>query len=232
MSDNQYNDSEEEAAEARDRINRILRGSAGAGAEQPSQTDSGDLLGDSEALDRARARLRPSRAGLGAEQYPEQPVEPSRVSRGAAPARTQQALIVIGGVVAVGVLLVVVLLLVAPLLSGQGGGITLPFFPTATPTPTITPTATVTPTITPTATKAAPSTLSLPNLTCIYQSGTGCFDYCADAANAAECKAARDFISAQGANPDVWFQCVSPSSGPNVGNPLECLRNAWRANNP
>lgn len=228
MSDNQYYDSDEEAAEARDRINRILRG--GAGAEETPGVGSSDPLGDSEALERARAKMRPSRADLGAPEAYEQPAVRSRVSTSRAPARTQQALIVIGGVVAAGVLLVLILLIAAPLLRGEG--ISLPFLGTATPTPTITPTPTETPTITPTATKTAPSTLSLPNLPCIFQSGTGCFDYCADTANAAECQAAKDFIGAQGANPDVWFQCVSPSSGPNVGNPLECLRDAWRANNP
>lgn len=230
MSDNEYYDSEQEAADARDRINRILRGGAGGGADQPAPLDSEDPLGDSEALARARAKLRPSRADIGAQEASEQPVVRSRVSTGRAPVRSQQALIVIGGVVAAGVLLVVILLIAAPLLRGEG--ISLPFFGTATPTPTITPTPTATPTITPTATKSAPSTLSLPNLTCIYQSGTGCFDYCADTANDAECKAARDFIGAQGANADVWFKCVSPGTGPNVGNPLECLRDAWRANNP
>lgn len=228
MSDNQYYDSDQEAAEARDRINRILRG--GAGADESSSLDSGDPLGDSEALARARARMRPSRANLGAQEEVEQPVMRSRVSGGQAPARSQQALVVIGGIVAVGVLLVVVLWVAAPLLRGEG--ISLPFLATATATPTITPTPTETPTVTPTATKEAPSTLALPNLTCIFQGGTGCSDYCADAANAGECQAAKDFINAQGANADVWFECVSPGPGPNVGNELECLRDAWRANNP
>lgn len=228
MSDNQYNDSDQEAADARDRIDRILRGDAGAG--EPSSIDSGDPLGDSEALARARSRRGPSRANLGAEAVSEQPVIRSRVGAGPAPSRARQALMVIGGVVAAGVLLVVVLLLAAPLLRGESVGI--PFLATATSTPTITPTPTETPTVTPTATKTAPSTLALPNLPCIFQSGTGCFDYCADAENAAVCQAAREFIGAQGADANAWFQCVSPSSGPNVGNPLECLRDAWRANNP
>jgi hypothetical protein len=229
MSDNQYDDSDQEASEARDRINRILRGGASGDADLPASMDSEDPLGDSEALARARAKLRPSRANLPAEQ---EPVLRSRVSTGLAPTRSRQALMVIGGVVAAGVLLVIVLLLAAPLLRGEG--INLPFIATATPTSTTTPTptATATETLTPTPTKAAPSTLSLPNLTCIYQSGTGCFDYCADTANAGECQSAREFISAQGANPEVWFQCVSPGTGPNVGNPLECLRDAWRATNP
>jgi len=228
MSDNQYDDSGREADEARDRINRILRG-GGSGAEQPPVGDMDDPLGDSEALSRARARIGSSRANLGAE---EPAADPFAASRARTPGRANQALIVIGGVVGVGLLLVVVLALAVPALTGEGGGLSLPFLATATPTPTITPTPTATATATATPTKTAPSTLSLPNLTCIYQSDTGCLDYCNDAANTDECQGAKDFVSAQGADPDVWLQCVAPAAGPNLGEPLECLRDAWRANNP
>jgi hypothetical protein len=224
MSDNQYDDGGREADEARDRINRILRG-GGSGAEQPPVGDMDDPLGDSEALSRARARVRSSRADLGAEEPAE---DPFAASRARTPGRSNQALIVIGGVVGVGVLLVLALVVVVPLLTGGG----VPFLSTATPTPTITPTPTATATPTATPTKTAPSTLSLPNLTCIYLSDTGCLDYCGDEANKDECQGAKDFVSAQGADPDVWLQCVAPAAGPNVGEPLECLRDAWRANNP
>ncbi|MBN1310850.1 MAG: hypothetical protein JXB30_05460 [Anaerolineae bacterium] len=227
MSDNQYNDSGSEADEARDRINRILRG-GGAGADQPVG-DMDDPLGDSEALSRARARVRSSRASLGAEEPAEDPFARSRART---PGRANQALIVIGGVVGAGLLLVLVLVFIVPLLTGGGGGLSLPFLATATPTPTITPTPTATATATATPTKMAPSTLSLPNLTCIYQSDVGCYDYCNDPANADECQGAKDFVAAQGADPEVWLQCVAPGPGPNVGNELECLRDAWRANNP
>ncbi|MBN1429475.1 MAG: hypothetical protein JXB07_13965 [Anaerolineae bacterium] len=228
MSDNQYNDSGREADEARERINRILRG-GGSGAEQQSVEDMDDPLGGSEALSRARSRVRSSRANLGVEEPSEDPFAHSRARTSGG---VNKAIIVIGGVVVAGVLLVLALLVVVPLLTGGGGTIALPFLATATSTPTITPTATATATVTPTATKTAPSTLQLPNLTCIYQSGTGCFDYCNDPANSDECQGAKNFVSAQAADPDVWLQCISPGSGANVGEPLECLRDAWRVKNP
>jgi hypothetical protein len=141
------------------------------------------------------------------------------------------ALTMIGGLVAVGILIVVVLVLVAGMVSG--GGIGIPLFATRTPTPTATPLATdtPTPTLTLTPTRTAPN-LALPPLTCIFQSGTGCFDYCQEPANLNECNSARDFVRAQGADPEAWFRCLSPGPGPNQGNPQDCLRQAWYAANP
>jgi hypothetical protein len=91
------------------------------------------------------------------------------------------------------------------------------------------PTTTVEPSATPT--RVAPS-LNLPPLTCIFQSGPGCFDYCADPANQSECQAAYDFVEAQGADSALWISCIAPASGPNVGNPQDCLEQAWRSRNP
>jgi hypothetical protein len=87
------------------------------------------------------------------------------------------------------------------------------------------------PTETPTPTRIAP-VLNLPPLTCIFQSGMGCYDYCNDSANNAECQAAWDFVEAQEADPDVFFQCLGTQPGPNTGDAEECLKEAWRADNP
>ena len=135
----------------------------------------------------------------------------------------RRALIIMGGIIALGLMVVLAVILLGGL--AQGGTINLPFFPTATPTASPTPL----PTLTPTPTKVAPN-LQLPQLTCIFI-GEGCFNYCQNAANAAECSGAKDFIRAQGANPDVWFQCIAPAAG-QVGEPKKCLEDAWRANNP
>jgi hypothetical protein len=140
-----------------------------------------------------------------------------------------QALTLIGGIVGVGVLIVVIIVLAAGALGGNG--IRLPGMATATPTATATPIATETSIPSATPTKQAPN-LALPPLTCIYQSGGGCFDYCQQAGNASECNSARSFIEAQGADFDAWMRCVSPGSGPNTGNPQDCLRQAWYSNNP
>ncbi len=222
MSENQYNDdSEEEAAEAQDRIDRILGGggTAGAGSQSGGYT-TGDPLGGDDPLANRQFRSRTARATLDQDQYADRPAR----ARGRQPAASgRRAILVMGGILGVGVLVVLVILVVSAL--SQGGGVSLPFFPTNTPTPTMTPT----PTLTPTPTKVAPN-LQLPQLTCIFTS-EGCLNYCKDPANAAECQGAKDFVKAQGAEPDVWFQCIAPASGPG-GDPKKCLEDAWRANNP
>jgi hypothetical protein len=231
MSNSFYDGNEEEKYEADDRIGRIVGGGGGGSGSQNYSTDasydSSDPLGGSDALDRARSRLR-GRGGQ--EQYADSDVTSKAQVRGLPQksARGTQALIVIGGIVALGVVVVLILFIAAPLLTGGGGaGVQLPWVPTSTPTPTPTPL----PTPTPTPTKVAPA-LALPPLTCIFQSGTGCFDYCANAANTAECNSAKDFVRAQGADPDVWLKCIAAVSGPNTGDPQKCLEDAWRASNP
>lgn len=136
--------------------------------------------------------------------------------------------------------LVLILLLIGGVLfalnSGALRSTSLPFFPTPTatltPTPTPTPTPTVTPTPSPTPTPEVPF-LALPPLDCAYGDiGVGCFDYCADPANAEECTDALDFVSAQDADAEYWLNCIAPGPGPNVGNPQVCLEEAWRLLNP
>jgi len=205
-------------------------------------------FGDRREPDEARSRIDRIRQGSGAEAdqpaddayYEEQPQVPSRArgGRGApepdyAPARPSgrgsQALIFIGAIVGIGVVVVLALALLSGVFGG-GQGLSLPFLATATPLPTATFTPSPTPTETPTPTPTPPPPrLSLPPLTCIFQSGAGCFDYCGQAANKQECDGARDFVRAQGADPDFWLNCIAPSSGPNVGNPQQCLIDAWYA---
>lgn len=211
----QFDDSQDEFEAAEDRIRSIREG---GGAE-----DEG--LGAAEAGGSRADRLRDS-------------IDDEPQPRGGAPARRtttnrgRQAVIVIGGLVAIGILIVLIIFLASSLF-GEGGG--LPFLATATPTPTATsvPTATPTPTSTPTPTREAPSDLALPPLSCIFSSEAGgCFDYCQNPDNQAECASARDFIEAQNADADYWFECVAPGPGPNEGNPNECLKEAWREANP
>lgn len=226
MGGDPYNDAETERREAEERIRRIREGGAG----HPPESGGPGADVESEALRRARERARRLREGL------EEPVPPtpSRVTpprpRGGL-GRTSQAFVVIGGVVAVGVVIVLIIALLASLSGGRG--ISLPFLNTATPTATATPTETPTPpaTDTPTPTKVAPN-LALPPLTCIFQSGIGCYDYCQNPANAAECQSAKAFVQAQNADPDFWLNCIAPGPGPNVGNPQRCLEDAWRKLNP
>lgn len=194
-----------EPDEAQSRIDRIRGGSSQPAPQQP-------------AYDEPEPTPRSSRAGQVASQ-------PSGGAARGGMGRGTQALLVIGGVVVIGILIVLALILI----SGPGSSISI--FATETPTPTLTftPTATSTPTATPTPTPEPPE-LALPPFTCIFQSGTGCSDYCSDAENADECDQARSFIENQGADFDVWIQCVAPSSGPNTGNPQDCLIEAWYAN--
>lgn len=227
MYDDQYRDGSGEREEAESRIDRIRRGAGQAPSAEPEPVYDDTL--DSDALSRARSRAQAARESLSYEE--------ERPGRGRTPAsRGRQGIMMIAAIVGAGVVVLVVIVLLIRLLGGGGSGPALPFLATDTPTPTPTPEATETPvpteTPTPTPTKEAPSTLALPPLTCIFQSGTGCFDYCQNADNASECESAKDFIRAQDADPDVWFECLAPESGPNVGNPQLCLEDAWRAANP
>ena len=222
MSDDQYYDSGDESQEARDRISRIRGG--GGTSSQPQSS------GSSQEFDSSRPARGPSRADLLREAMGED--EPGR---GKTPeSRGRQGLVMIVGIVLISFLVVAIILLAGMLRNDaeSGGGFSLPFMATDTPTPTATnvPTATFTPLPTATETPVAPE-LRLPNLTCLIPSGTGCFDYCSDPANEAECTQAKEAVSAQGADPDFWLNCLSPSSGPNVEDPRECLRQAWYAAN-
>jgi hypothetical protein len=217
MSDYYQSDEEREAAE--DRIRRIREGSEPAPA--PASPEEWDVP-SVEDVSRARGTARAARSALGRDEGYAAP-------RGAGGrSRTSQAFIVIGGVVAIGVLILLIILLLGSLRGD--GGLRLPFGATDTPTG-VPATATPAATETPTPTRTAPN-LSLPPLTCIFQSGAGCFDYCSDPANQTECNSAKDFVRAQGANPDAWLQCIAAGPGPNTGNPQQCLEDAWRQANP
>jgi hypothetical protein len=224
MSNYEFNGGEDEREAAEDRIRRIREG--GSAAPEPASSYD-DGLGESDAVIRARARAQAAREALTAD---ERSVTGSREGQKKSGGRGRQAVVVIGGIVAIGVLIVLIVLMIRGLTGGGG----LTFGATKTPTPTATPdsTATPLPTETPTPTKKAPSTLALPPLTCIFQSGQGCFDYCADAANTTECNSASDFVRAQGADPEFWLDCIAPGPGANVGNPQVCLEDAWRELNP
>lgn len=223
MSD--YFDPEDEAAAAQDRIDRIRRGGSATpadvgGAEQGID----DLSGD--AVSRARARARTTRAAL----VGEEPIQArSRAAVSAPAGRGRQAIIVIGGVVGIGVVVLVVVILATQLIGGGGPGLFVRA--TATPTPTETPIPSPTPTETPTPTPKPPD-LQLPGLGCYYQSGVSCYDYCQLAENVDECDGAKRFVGAQGADPDVWFQCIAPGPGVVVDNPQQCLIDAWYAAHP
>ena len=224
-------DDELEAAD--DRIRRIREGGEGS-PPPPAPTPAGDdytFDDEPDMVSRARERARSTRSVLGGDVAPEP--EPARAGRGVpadtapvAPGdRARQAFLIVGGVVVLGLLVLVVVLLIGSLGSGGGPGP----FSGPTPTMTPTPTPTLTPTPVATATPQAPN-LSLPPLTCVFQSGAACLDYCQMPENAGECDSARSFIAAQDADPAVFFQCVAPGPGPNQGNPQDCLEEAWRAN--
>ncbi|GAB4470350.1 MAG: hypothetical protein Kow00124_06470 [Anaerolineae bacterium] len=219
MSDRRFGDPNE-PEEARERIERIKRG----GQQQPQPTPEPDYYpepGPSQPTPPGMSRV--GRVPAAEPPGPAPAPEPKP-----APGRGTQAIMFIAGVVGIGIIVVLALVLLSGVLTG--GGPALPFGATDTPTPTATFTPTPTPTETPTPTPTPPPPrLSLPPLTCIFQSGTGCFDYCQAAENAQECQAAKDFVAAQGADPDAWFTCLSPGPGANVGNPQECLVQAWYA---
>jgi hypothetical protein len=226
---NNYLRPEDEQEEAKNRIDQIRQGGGQSSSRGSSDSydDSVDL-GESEVLSRTRGRAASARARLGSDTSR---MGAPRTAETASSPRYSQALLWIGGFVLAGIVLVLLLVLVAPILRGQP--INIPGFATSTPTSTATPPATdtPTPTLTLTPTRVAPQ-LALPPLTCIFQSGAGCFDYCQIADNLSECNSAKSFVRAQGADPDVWFQCLSPGTGPNQGNPQDCLRQAWYAANP
>lgn len=224
-------ESDDERDAAEERIRRI-RGDQGQQPARPEPEPRYDAVDEEpEAISRARGRaqaareaLRDSAAGL------DEPVVRQREPRGrvAAPAagqRSRQAFLIIGGLVVLGVLIVIFLIIFSSF--SPGGGLLAPAAPTVTPSPT--PTETPTPTPEPTPTQAAPN-LALPPLTCIFQSGVGCFDFCQEPDNQDECQSASSFIGAQDANPDVFFECIAPGPGPNQGNAQDCLEEAWRAN--
>jgi hypothetical protein len=225
MSSNQYDDGEQEAADAQDRINRILNGGAAQDAPQQGGV-SDDPLGGAP---RVELRSRAARSALGLDQQGIDQPQQRRRSGGQAPAgKARQAIMVIGGVLVLGVLVVVVLF-VAASMANRGGGapISLPFFSTATPTSTATPL----PTSTPTPTATVPP-LSLPNLDCLVQSTTGCLDYCQNIDNLKLCDQARIQAEAEGVDFTVFLKCLEPAPGPNTGNPQTCLEAGYRAKNP
>lgn len=220
MPDDSFNEEgEDERAAAEDRIRRIRDGGAVGGAEPAAD------LGEPEVANEVRSRARATRRALGLDESDGEASQSSRTTQASGgTGRAGQGVIVIGGLVVIGVIIVLMILAVSAL-TGRGSVLT-----PATETPI--PTATVPPTETPpAATQAAPS-LALPPLTCIFQSNVGCYDYCQATENADECQSARDFIEAQNADPDAWFECLAPGPGPNVGNPQACLEEAWHARNP
>ncbi len=221
MSDRRFGNPDE-PEDARERIERIKRG-----GQQPQPQPDREL----EYYPESEPQTQQSAPGMsrGGRVPAVEPARPAPAPEPKpAPGRGTQAILFIGAVVGIGVIVVLALVLLSGVLTG--GGITLPFGATDTPTPTATFTPTATPTETPTPTPTPPPPrLSLPPLTCIFQSGVGCFDYCQAAENAQECQAAKDFVAAQGADPDAWFTCLSPGPGANVGNPQECLVQAWYA---
>jgi hypothetical protein len=229
--DNFYND---EASEAEDRIDRIRKGK---GQGQGSQSvDSGGVFDDyeSDQVAQSRSRVERVRQVLG-----DSPDASSGKLRRSQRAGAQQssgsgmspAMLFVVGLLAIVALLIVILLVA----SASGGGFSLPsIFPpadTPTPTPTVTPspTATAEPTATPT--QQVPQNLGLPPLECLY-TGPGCYDYCQDPANQTDCSGAREFLIRERVDPDTWFNCVASGPGANVGNPQECLAEAWRVANP
>ena len=232
MSDDNFYD--DEASEAEDRIERIRKGRGQA--SQP--VDSGGVFDDSyesEQVVQSRSRAERVRQVLG-----ESPDAVSgKLGRSQSRAGTQQqsgsgmspAMLFVVGLLAIVGLLIVILLVA----SASGGGFSLPsiFLPadTPTPTPTITPSPTATEEPTATPTQEVPRNLGLPPLECLY-TGSGCYDYCQDPANQTDCTGAREFLVRERVDPDTWFNCVAPGPGANVGNPQQCLEDAWRAANP
>jgi hypothetical protein len=220
MTNGNYHD--DEASEAQDRIERIRHGSKPQGGEEGGLDDS--LA--SEQIAQSRSRAQRVRETLGESSGTVSRREGAQSGTGMSPAM----LFIVGllGIVA----LLIVILLVA---SAGGGGLSLPSFfeppATETPTPTITPSPTATEEPSPTPTQEVPRNLGLPPLECLY-TGPGCYDFCQNSDNQADCEGAREFLSRQRVDPDTWFNCVAPGPGENVGNPQECLEDAWRAANP
>lgn len=222
--DSFHEDGEEERSAAEDRIRRIRNGSTTAGGAAGS-TDSPADLGEPEALNQVRSRARATRQALGLDDSSNQATAPQQTAQaGNGAGRTGQGIIVIGGLIVIGLIVVAMIFAIAAL-TGRGSVLAR-----ATETPI--PTATLPPTETAPAPTQAPPSLALPPLTCIFQSSTGCYDYCQAEENATECQSAREFIEAQNADADAWFECLAPGPGANVGNPQACLEEAWHARNP
>jgi hypothetical protein len=218
-----HEEGEDEREAAEDRIRRIRDG--GAARDAVGGAEPAADLGEPEVVNEVRSRAQATRRALGldeAEGETPQSRQANQASGGTG--RAGQGIIVIGGLVVIGVIIVLMILAISAL-TGRGS-VLAPATETPVPTATVPPTETLLP-----ATQAAPN-LALPPLTCIFQSNTGCYDYCQAAENADECQSARDFIEAQNADPDAWFECLAPGPGPNVGNPQACLEEAWRARNP
>jgi hypothetical protein len=221
---NNYDDGEEEAAEAQNRIDQIL-GGGGAGQQSPQQQPQQDASYTDDPLGgppRVELRSRAARSALGYDQP--QAAQGRQRPRQSGPApRAQQAILVVGGILALGVVVVVVIVLLASALKPGAAPIALPFVSTATPTPTETPTPTVTPTPEPTI-----PPLQLPNLTCLVQSQTGCLDYCQNTDNLTECAQAKAVVENEGGDFTAFLKCLEPVTGANTGNPQTCLENAYR----
>jgi hypothetical protein len=226
MSDRNFN-SDDEADAADRRIEDIVGGGRAAPSRPEPSQEFEDY--DTDSVARARDRASSTRSRLGAAEQPSRAQGRSAsmgASRGVA--GNQKALLYIAGLVGAGILVVLIIVFAAGMFNGTGTG-GLFGGPTATATSTATPIATETPIAT--STRVAPN-LALPPLTCIFQTGTGCSDYCAQPSNASECNSAKDFIRAQSADPDEFFRCVSPGPGPNQGDPQACLKQAWYKANP
>ena len=225
MGNNQnYDDGEEEAAEAQNRIDRILGGGGASQPQNPQQPQQDGSYSDDPLGGAPRVELhsRAARSALGYDQP--QGGQQSRQGQDKPSPRAQQAIMIVGGILVLGVVVVVVIILLASALKPGAAPIVLPFISTATPTPTDTPTPTVTPTPEPTL-----PPLSLPNLTCLVQSQTGCLDYCQNVSNLQECDAARNTVETiDHADFTAFLKCLEPTTGPNTGNPQTCLENAYR----
>jgi len=224
-------DNRSEDEEARRKIEDIMGG--GSSGDSGSREDPDDPASGSRAA-RSRAVLRGDQTSSPPSRTSPRPAPPERRSLGQqAPARTAggdntQLLFIVGGIILVGLLLVAIIFALATFSGGGAFNLFATDTPTATPTPIPTDTPTPTPTATPTL--VAPTTLDLPPLTCIFEDSSTCQQYCNDSSNSSECQRARDYISAQDADPAFWFSCVSDTSGDNRGNPIRCLEDAWRAN--
>lgn len=228
MSD-EYLNPDDEQDEAQRRIDQIMRG-GGAAPLPPNRVEIEPVADDYEtdAVLRARGRAQETRARLGLATDGSSDVSRRASSTiGGLPRPTQQALIWIGGLVGVGILIVVIIVVTARAL-GRGNNVNLPGLSTSTPAGTETLAVTST---TAAPTRAVPQ-LFLPSLNCIFQAGGGCSDYCAQPANVSVCDGAKTFVEQQGVKWDFWLSCVSPGPGPNTGDPQQCMRDGWLANNP
>ena len=229
MSD-QYLNPDDEQDEAQRRIDNIIHG-GGTAPLTPSRVDVEPIEDDYEtdAVQRARGRAQETRARLGLATDGESRASTGRRmtrSEGGIARPTQQALLWIGGLVGVGILIVIIIVVTAQAL-GRSNNVDLPGAatdPAITQTPAVTNTSAA-------PTRAVPQ-LFLPSLNCIFQAGGGCSDFCAQPANVSTCEGAKTFVEQQGVKWDFWLKCVSPAPGPNTGDPQQCMRDGWLANNP